>query len=93
MCGIGLCINCELSEIGLKCLNRRGPDFNSRKVVEINSQTLNLYGSVLSHQGNGVTEQPKISKNGNLFLLWNGEIYHHAEFDHSISDTEWLMKR
>jgi len=91
MCGIGLFLNCEGCERTIEYLTNRGPDFYGHKRLTLNGMILNLYSSVLSHQGPGVTQQPIISNS--KILMWNGEIYHHPKFDHSISDSDWLMRQ
>ena len=77
MCGIGLCINCELDEKSIQLLKRRGPD--SFQTIERNySHNLKFYSSVLSQQGTGIESQP--IETANNLLLFNGEIYWHPKF-------------
>lgn len=92
MCGIGLYINCEACSTTVKCLDNRGPDTSTiHRHIDHNGSNLNIYSSVLSHQGAEITHQPIFSKSKDLILLWNGEVYDHPDFDHSTSDTVWLM--
>jgi len=77
MCGIGLCINCELDEKSIELLKSRGPD--SFQTIERNySHNLKFYSSVLSQQGTGIESQP--IETADHLLLFNGEIYWHPNF-------------
>ena len=62
-------------------------------LLKFDSLNLNLYSSVLSHQGATVTKQPLFSPDKQFALLWNGEVYSHPDFDHSTSDTEWILSK
>ena len=92
MCGIGLFLNVDIPENLLKLLRNRGPDFDRIESIHEKGMALNLVSTVLSHQGENLTEQPLKSRDSRKVLMWNGEIYDHPDFTHDISDSEWLAK-
>lgn len=81
MCGIGLCIDCELDEKSIELLKRRGPD-SYQTIQRTYSHCLTFYSSVLSQQGSGVESQPIETEN--TLLLFNGEIYWHPKFSTQV---------
>lgn len=91
MCGIGLCIDCELDEKSIELLKRRGPD-SYQTIQRTYSHCLTFYSSVLSQQGSGVESQPIETEN--TLLLFNGEIYWHPKFSTQGTecDSLWLGK-
>ena len=64
MCGIGLCIKCELPATTIDQLKRRGPDFYQRRDID----DVSFYAAILSHQGAELTRQEMAYFFG---IFWN----------------------
>jgi asparagine synthase (glutamine-hydrolysing) len=99
MCGIVGSINCNFKKDYLSILAHRGPD-GSGKLDYKNLQLGHLRLSILDTTNAG--HQPMATENGNLVIIFNGEIYNHLELRQSLkkkgysfksgSDTETLLK-
>ena len=99
MCGIIGSVNVEWGKSPLNSIKHRGPDFHSEFVID------NLYmgHTRLSIQDTSAKgNQPMITDDNKLVIIFNGEIYNHIEIrkqlekDHKIifksnSDTETLL--
>lgn len=81
MCGLaGLIGAAAGSPVPDPCLQHRGPDSRGRLVVSVGNATADLVHERLAIQdlsANG--EQPFVSHNGRLVLVYNGEIYNYPE--------------
>lgn len=106
MCGIFGAVNTDLSDEKflsiLRKLNHRGPDDEGFICKYIENNKIFLGHTRLSVLDLTLGKQPMISKDENLILIYNGEIYNHLELRKEIekkglkfftknSDTEVLL--
>ncbi|HTE28569.1 asparagine synthase (glutamine-hydrolyzing) [Flavitalea sp.] len=100
MCGIVGSINCYMPDETVQLIRHRGPDeFGAREMI-INNHVVRLFHhrlSILDLSANG--SQPMESSDGQGIIIFNGEIYNHAELRELMydlpfrghSDTETLV--
>jgi asparagine synthase (glutamine-hydrolysing) len=101
MCGILGSVNLQFTQSHLDLLKHRGPDDFGLKSFSVNNNTI-----VLGHRRLSIIDtslaghQPMISACGNYAIIFNGEIYNHAELREKLpsdiqykgySDTESIL--
>jgi asparagine synthetase B (glutamine-hydrolysing) len=89
MCGFGV-TNRNIEEQQLlsatRLLSRRGPD----RATHLDVHGFSMFHHLLSITGE-VLEQPFTDQDGDIFCLYNGQIYNHSDFGHHPTDGACLI--
>ncbi len=100
MCGLIVAVNAPLTEVERDLLRHRGPDDAGLKNLQVGPHTVAMGHRRLSIVDlSAAGHQPMETDDGGLVLVYNGEVYNHAELRreipgqayHGHSDTETVL--